>query len=424
MSRAAPLIGLLAALLLARPAFSPWLDPRLDLSIWRVDDAKNHLLRLYHFGWMLERGELYPRWMPDMFMGYGYPLLNFYAPGFYYVARATGALFRLDTWDALRYGGLVAALVGTAGAYALTYTLWRRVLPALCAALVLAYGPYVFQVNLWKRAALPETQALALIPWLLLALHRLWHAPPTAARLWWGAAVTGAGAALFLSHNITALAAFGTAGVWVLAHLAADRAWRRLVSVSVALGLALGLSSFFLVPAMAEGRLVQLEELWGTGGLDWRGWLVEPTGMTDKDMKPENRQTPYGWIDRHLRYPHQIVAAPKISLGQAALGLLTGGVLLASAASLARPRRSPGRDVVAPVGPLAPVGPNGPLAPLAALALVALACWLLTFSLSYWLWEAFPVLPLFQFPWRLLGPLGVTLAVAAGGALALLWHAA
>ena len=404
MSRAAPLIGLLAALLLALPAFAPWLDPRLDLSIYRVDDAKNHLVRLYHFGWLIERGVLYPRWVPDMFMGYGYPLLSFYAPGYYYVALVTGWLFRLDTWDTLRYGGLIAALVGTGGAYALTYTLWRRVLPALFAALALAYGPYVFQVNLWRRAALPETQALSLIPWLLLAIHRLWHAERPAHRLGWSAAVTGIGAALFLSHNLTALAAFAMAGVWTLMHLISQRSWQPLISVGIAVALALSLSSFFWLSAIGEGRLVQLEELWSTGGLDWRGWFVEPTGWTDKDQKPDNRQTAYGWIDRNLHYPHQLIAAPKISLAQTGLGLMTGGVLLVA---MGRRRAS-----------------DDHLQPIATLYLIALVCWFLTFSVSQWLWELIPALPLFQFPWRFLGPGGIALSVASAGALAWTWDAA
>ncbi len=271
-------LGLIATLLAALPAFGPWMDPRLNLLL-PIDDAKNHLLRLYHFLWLLERGEWYPRWVPDMFMGYGYPLLNFYAPGFYYLAAGVRLIFRTDIWDTLKLSGLTAALLGTAGLYALTHALWRRVLPAAFGALLLAYGPYVFQVNLWRRAALPEALALGIVPWLLLSLYRAWHAPP-GQRLLWSVAGAGAGAALFLAHNLTAMAGFGMAAVWV-ASLAVQSGlqrgvWRSAAGALAPLALAVSLSSFFWMPAIAEGRLVHLEELWGTGGLDWHGCSLSP----------------------------------------------------------------------------------------------------------------------------------------------------
>ena len=49
--------------------------------------------------------------------------------------------------------------------------LWRRLALGVLAAVVLLYGPYVVQINIFKRGDLPEALALALIPWLLLALH-------------------------------------------------------------------------------------------------------------------------------------------------------------------------------------------------------------------------------------------------------------
>ena len=49
---------------------------------------------------------------------------------------------------------------------------------------------------------------------------------------------------------------------------------------------------------------------------------------------------------------------------------------------------------------------------------VALACWYLTFAASRPVWERAPGLSLLQFPWRLLGPLGICVAVAGAGALA------
>src|SRR5687768_13919989 len=63
----------------------------LPLSYWGISpmfresyiegaDAFAHLFRLYEVDLALRDGVLFPRWIPDFLFGYGYPLLNFYAP--------------------------------------------------------------------------------------------------------------------------------------------------------------------------------------------------------------------------------------------------------------------------------------------------------------------------------------------------------
>ena len=63
--------GLCLALLMTVPVWLPWLHPYVNL--WQgdpgVDDAKNHMQRLYMLDWLVARGVWYPRWMPDLFLG-------------------------------------------------------------------------------------------------------------------------------------------------------------------------------------------------------------------------------------------------------------------------------------------------------------------------------------------------------------------
>ncbi|HEX2515952.1 MAG TPA: hypothetical protein VH257_14690, partial [Chloroflexota bacterium] len=64
----------------------PWVRPDL---LWNdIADAPNHLVRIFAVGAALGRGEAYPRWLGDLYLGYGYPLLNYYAPGLYYLGAA------------------------------------------------------------------------------------------------------------------------------------------------------------------------------------------------------------------------------------------------------------------------------------------------------------------------------------------------
>jgi hypothetical protein len=400
--------GLVVALLLTAPAWLPWLDPRQYL--WGVDDAKNHMIRIYHLRWLIERGVWYPRWLPDMYMGYGYPVLNFYAPIFYYLSWGLGQVLHLSVWDAFRASGVVAALVSASGVYALTVALWRRVALGVLAAVVLLYGPYVVQINIFKRGDLPEALALALVPWLLLVLLRLWQARTWEQRVGWTVGSALVGSSVVLTHNLTALMAAVVAAVWVLYLLAVVQEWRPLALTVLAGVLALGITTFFWLPAIADGRLVQLEELWRSGGLDYRGWFIEPNGAAPRQQSEYNRQTRVGLIDLNLHYPHQLVAPPKISWSQAGLGVLAAGSTLAGAVVLLRRRG----------GGAAEAPPGASVVPLAGapFLVVGLGCWYLTFAQSAWVWDAVPGLPLLQFPWRLLGPLGICVAVGGAGALA------
>ena len=337
-------VGLLVAVAATVPAWLPWLDPRIDL--WDVDDGKNHLLRIYHFGWLLERGIWYPRWVPDMFMGFGYPVLNYYAPAFYFLALLLRGLLRLDVWDAFRATGVVAAALGAAGIYAFTVDLWRRPALGVLAALTLLYGPYVFQLNLYKRGDIPEAFGLALLPLLLLALRRLWLATSRGEAAAWFAAAALAGTAEILVHNLTALLAAALAAVWV-AYLLVSRPSRvRLLLVLAAGALAAGLTAFFWVPALRETRAVQLEWL-GGDGLAYETWMVDPGGETPKHQSPINRQTRTGLIDLHVHYPHQLQAPPKLSVAQVGLGLVA--IVSLAAGVVAAGRTSPPAPLSTPV---------------------------------------------------------------------------
>jgi hypothetical protein len=419
-------VGLLVALVLTVPAWLPWLDPRQNL--WEVDDAKNHLLRLYVLEWMIVRGDWYPRWFPDMFIGFGYPVLNFYAPVFYYLALFLKALLRLDFWDAFRVSGVVAALIATTGTYALTWTLWRRASLAILAALTLLYGPYAFQINLYRRGDIPEAIGLALLPWLLLSIWRLWFAPSSGTRLVWALGVTATAASVILVHNITALIAAVLGALWTLFLLVVWPDRRALLYAVMAAVVAAGLSAFFWLPALAESKLVQLE-LAVSGNVDYRHWLIDPAGNTAKIQSVDNRQTRTGLIDLNLHYPHLLVAPPKISLAQAGLGLvaLMSGLVLAGSSLRRLVRRWTGPPSAQPMRTRpekADDSPNTGDTEQAAgwagvfLLLFAIACWLLTFAPSAPVWEHLPGLRLVQFPWRLLGPLGVCIAIAGAGAFA------
>lgn len=74
----------MALLLAALPALWPF----LQLGLTQSADGMLHVLRIALLTTHQQEGILYPRWMPDLVLGYGYPLLAFYGPATYYLASA------------------------------------------------------------------------------------------------------------------------------------------------------------------------------------------------------------------------------------------------------------------------------------------------------------------------------------------------
>ncbi|HEX2515951.1 MAG TPA: 6-pyruvoyl-tetrahydropterin synthase-related protein, partial [Chloroflexota bacterium] len=412
--------GLLLALLVTAPAWLPWTSPDLNL-LWEeakgTDDAKHHMLRLYLFEWLTQRGVWYPRWAPDLFMGFGYPVFNYYAPGVYYTGLALRALLRQDIWDAYRSTGVLAALLGAGGTFALVLSVWRRLALGVLAAAAVLYGPYVYQTTLFQRGAVPEALGLGLLPWLPLGAWQTWRAETPGRQAAWLAATALATAALLLTHTLVAAAGLTITLAWTVALrlILPDRA--ALGRVALALLLGACLAAPYWLPAAGESGAVQLE-IGREGHLDPRAWLLDLGGNSEKQQSAENRQTPAGPLDLHLFYPHQhqFVVTLKPGLAQAALALLSVLALLLC--------RGPSR----PAGPLAPLLPPHPSFPARQQALLAspflalaLVCWALLFTFSEPLWRLVPALSLLQWPGRLMGPFGYCVAIAGAGGLGALW---
>src|SRR5687768_14518341 len=144
----------LLAALLSFVAWQPFVRP--DFDVWRADDGEYHLLRVYVFEHAFRDGQWLPRWLPDLFVGYGYPIFNFYAPGTYYAALVLRAL-GLDVYTTVQALGALAACSGAAGAFCLARVLAQDVTEArrgttiaagLIAAIAYTYAPYPFITNL------------------------------------------------------------------------------------------------------------------------------------------------------------------------------------------------------------------------------------------------------------------------------------
>jgi len=343
-----------------------------------------------------QNGVYDPRWAPDLFLGYGYPIFNFYAPLLYYLAEV------LHVFGFSFQGAFKVIQVGTFLLYGLgMYVFAKEIVgrkPALLAAAAYVYAPYRFK-EAFVQGDYPQFLALALLPLVFWAFYKMIvNRKPV--YLVVGACLYGA---LILSHNITAMLTSPFLGlyiVWMTLPLSPlspgsdDRNsyrnqvfWKNLVSkvlpALTALALALGLTAFFWLPALYEKKWVQLDLL-TKGFFDFRQYFLS-LGQLFSPSLP---------LDTAASNPYM-----PFNLGTAQVVLSLVAVLaFLSRFGLSREEKS------------------HLLFSLASLIL----CVFMMLPASTPLWEHVPFLAFTEFPWRLVGLAGLFTALLAGMSLRLL----
>ncbi len=316
----------------------------------------------------MRHGLLYPRWLPDLGYGFGFPLFNYYAPLSYYLLLP------------LRWMGLSAQtsiLLGFAGALwalAVAVYLWGRDLfgerAGFVAALAAVYGPYILH-DVYRRGGLASVWALV---WLTMTA---WAARRTTrdGRPRWLALTALGSAALMLTHNITALMGVPLLLGYLLL-LGRLHRFRALARPLLALALGWGLSAFFWLPAFLERDYVQIYQLYLPRDFDFRYNFIQLSQLL----------TPPRPVD-----PSLINLIVPVSLSWAALALALAGW-----------------------GPLGALLPREVRAHRWALSLATTGLALMALPISRPVWELLPFLRFIQFPWRFLAPATLTLALLAG----------
>ncbi len=226
-----------------------------------------------------------PRIFPNFAFGYGYPVLNYYAPLSYYPA-ALMHLAGAGLEQAVLAGVALFLAISALGMY-LFLRIWVTPFIAVAVTVLSMFAPYRLY-NLSVRGALPEYAAFAWIPLIALAITKLVQAcaasesDPDGTRgadsvPVYAVLMATACAGLILTHYLTALMvalALGASTLFVVLGAAIGRARRGAMRPSLGrygdshwwLGLApvalfalagAGLAAFHVVPAVL--------------GLDWVG---------------------------------------------------------------------------------------------------------------------------------------------------------
>jgi len=312
---------------------------------------------------------LFPRIAQGLYFGYGGPLFQYYPP----LASYVGMAFHwvgLGWIESTKAVFTLALFVAGLGSYIFAFWLFDDHRAAIVSALGYMLAPYLL-LDIYERGALAEFVALALLPWVFWATHRLLRSP---SRSWlWVTAILVA--LLLLAHNVTALFVAPLLAIYLLLLVWRTKAWDRLRTVSFALALGLGLSAFYWMPAIAESGFAQIEARMLSGGQD----PITSTQLRSLGTLVQSAlQAAYWGPTRY--HP-------------ALWPVLLGGIALIGVA-------------IRPTKQRYSLGILG-----GALILVLF----LQLDISRPIWQAVPLMRFIQFPWRLLGfaAFCVTLLVAS-----------
>ncbi len=363
------------------------------------------------------------RWMGDANYGYGYPFYNFYAPLSIYIA----AFFKFLGFtfvQAIQLAQLAGFVVAAAGMFLLARRWFGNEWSALLAAIAYTVAPF-HMVNVYVRGdSLAEFWAMGFYPWVLLAADGVmcaaWGGKSNAWRVavgWFALAY----AALILSHNISALIFTPFLLLYLLLRwlyeLRQAKDGRTLeeyfekinhkdvkpqpqffsphslrfilqpvLLLSLAGLLAVGLSAFFVLPALAEKEYTQLgavTEGYFYFGNHFLGTAVQPAIQSSFLMS----------------YNPDGLEAFRMGLGQAlAIGV---GVLA-----------------------LLYTWREGGIRPYRRLYIILglLLSSFMFLPLSTFLWESLPLLDFTQFPWRFLSVQAFVGSLAIGAIGLLPWR--
>ena len=349
--------------LLALPAVWPLLARGLTASA----DGELHLFRMMALGEQIRKGVLFPRWVPELYTGLGYPLFNYYAPLSYYPGILLHAL-GFSYASSLVLSFCILILAGGLGTYRLALDIFGERFrgAALVAAVAYMLTPYLL-TNVYVRGAIAEVTAQALLPWIFWSVRRLLtsqepidYLVPTVLTL----------GALAVTHNITlillppAILGYGFVLWWQ-----EGKQRQRLLWTALAFGMAAGVSAFFWLPVAAERTFV----------------FQQPFAIARDTFIPENVWRWRNFLDTTFTFDYSFAIPFQLGLVQVAL----------AAAGLVIARRKDPEWLF--------------LLVLAITACLFIGAWSLPF------WQSNDLLLAVQFPWRLLSIASLPLALFIGG---------
>jgi hypothetical protein len=356
---------------------SVWMGlPFFSLMLAHGHDSSPQLMKTISVYQAWRDGDLLCRWSPHLVSGYGYPILNFYAPLFFYLAAAL--MFVLPVLLAYNIAIFLCLFFSGVAMYFFARELWGRSGGFLSAVAYLMLPYHILDV--FVRSSVGEIIAFVFFPLVLLFVLRLSRNFNTKNFV---LAAFSSGA-LFLSHNIAVLMLFPVAAAYTvyLFVLSDDRNIRRSILAFTALLSGFCLSAYFILPAMFEKQFVNIGKLL-TGYMDYHQHFV------------------YWWQLFYARWGF----GASVAGSEDGISYMIGGAHLFLA------------GIVIIFIKRVTLSVKDALKHIVFFTILFLAYVFLTLGVSAFLWDVVPLLPFVQLPWRFLLGAGTALCVMAGAAV-------
>lgn len=213
------------------------------------------VMRIYELEKCLADGQIPCRWSPDMGWGYGQAMFNYYSAFPYYLGALIRIVTPLSIIGTVKMLFFLSLVGGAFGMYLLAREFWDG-LGGLLASTLYTYAPY-HAVDIFVRGALAEAFSLGLLPFLWFCLYRLIKNPGIKNTLLTSLVM----ASLATSHNISTMIYIIPTVLWALFWVIKKNNRQSILYVIGSGVLGLGMSSFFLLPAIYEQKLIQVQNL-------------------------------------------------------------------------------------------------------------------------------------------------------------------
>jgi len=340
------------------PIYIPLLKAQF---FWSHENAY-FLWRLASFHQNVIAGMPFCRWFPDFARGLGLPFLEFYPALPLYISEVF-KLSGLPVILSIKLAIVAITLFAAMGAYKLGNAVWGR-FGGIITSVLFSYAPYKM-LNLYVRGDINEYMALAGLPWALWIVYKT--ANDQKVKIFSLASIS-IFAIPALTHYPSCVIQYPVIFFWMLALLstAADRK-SYMIRNSLSLLLALIISSGYWLSAFMSRHLVQMENM-TKGFADYTKQFIDL-----------NQFFSFYWnFGASVLGPGDAIS---FQIGNFAfIGLLCGLPVLIKLLFKTSVRA---RAVQASV-------------------IMLIAGMFLMHSSSHWFWEHISVLPMLQFPYRIL----------------------
>lgn len=228
----------------------------LQDSLLVSDDYEHHAVRTANYYLALRQGQLPVRWGPNLNDGLGYPSFNYtyHSP---YIVSSAFHFIGASVQSSVNLSMLSSILVGSLGAFLLTYFLTKNNVAAITGGLIYCLNPY-YLLNIYWRGALGESFFIAFVPFLFLGIHLLFNKSFKYGKNLGFILISASSAILILSHVPSLVVLTPVLISFILFYIYKEVQDKKLVLTHICLAGLIGilLTSWYWMPAFFERNYI------------------------------------------------------------------------------------------------------------------------------------------------------------------------